>query len=248
MESLHNQRRDELARAAFPSRGDDLCCMYGNLDWPGRHLRSAFLSIDVALTVCLFVLVLQGCATSRGSRDSSETPLMRAAAAGNTAEVERLLGSGANARAVDQHRRTALMYACSSAEDSPALVDALLVAGSDVNATDQWGRTPLHLAVDTLGAAFGSASENVRQETPRHKAVLRRLIAAHPDANVIDSRGFTPLMLAAAFTDPETIQILMSAGSDVNFRSPDGNTAVSIAKARGNTAIVQALRAAGARE
>ena len=49
---------------------------------------------------------------------------------------------------------------------------------------------------------------------------------------------------------PESLSglLLLEKGADVNAAASDGSTALSLAKAKGHTAIVDMLRAAGAKE
>lgn len=61
--------------------------------------------------------------------------------------------------------------------------------------------------------------------------------------------GMTPLMYAAMSerNDPTLAQMLIDRGADVNARSASGETPLGIALQRGETKIVAALKAAGAR-
>ena len=65
-----------------------------------------------------------------------------------------------------------------------------------------------------------------------------------------DFRGATPLILAAASDEvtPETIRLLISKGSNVRAKDENGQTALAWALKRGDTAVVKALRDAGAEE
>jgi ankyrin repeat protein len=62
--------------------------------------------------------------------------------------------------------------------------------------------------------------------------------------------GYTPLM-GAAYSETgsvESIKLLLKAGADVNSRAPTGDTALQLARRRGNTEIVDLLVKAGAKE
>lgn len=65
-----------------------------------------------------------------------------------------------------------------------------------------------------------------------------------------DPEGRTVLMLAAASDDfPEdAVQALIERGADVNAKSPAGETALGMARLRGDTPITRLLIRAGARD
>jgi ankyrin repeat protein len=66
------------------------------------------------------------------------------------------------------------------------------------------------------------------------------------DVNARTEDGVTPLSLAAAFGNPETIAALVEAGADVNARLEDGWTPLHIAAALGTPENIAALLEAGA--
>ncbi len=69
--------------------------------------------------------------------------------------------------------------------------------------------------------------------------------------NAIDDEGYTVLMIAAcsyASQDNEPmVKLLISKGADVNAKSNDGQTALTLAIERGNKEIEKLLIARGAR-
>lgn len=117
------------------------------------------------------------------------TPLIRAARAGDTAAIERLLAHGALADLPQAGGVTPLMAAATMDRRSTdtrgkftlegellAAARALLAAGADVGRTDNRGRTALHAA----------ASQGL--------SGMVRLLAEHgADLNAADSGGFLPL-------------------------------------------------------
>jgi uncharacterized RDD family membrane protein YckC len=62
-----------------------------------------------------------------------------------------------------------------------------------------------------------------------------------------DSRGMTPLMLAAMLGDAPIAEALLKAGANPNLPGPGGDTAMSIARERKDSGMVGLLRAHGAR-
>jgi hypothetical protein len=76
--------------------------------------------------------------------DPDRTPLMRAAAEGDSKTVQQILsGSDANVNALDQGGQSALILACQSQKANPEVVKALLGAGSNVNLRSRNGYTAL---------------------------------------------------------------------------------------------------------
>jgi len=78
--------------------------------------------------------------------DPDQTPLMQAAANGDTKGVQRLLASGSDVNARDQSGQTALIIACRTPHVPPELVKALLAAGADVNTRSRNDYTALSWA------------------------------------------------------------------------------------------------------
>jgi ankyrin repeat protein len=60
-----------------------------------------------------------------------------------------------------------------------------------------------------------------------------------------DSRGVTPLMLAAELGDAESAEALLKAGADPNRPGPGGDTATSIARERRHGALLGLLQRFG---
>jgi hypothetical protein len=78
---------------------------------------------------------------------------------------------------------------------------------------------------------------------------LPTLLDRGADLEGRDAEGRTLLMLAASVDGAPTdmIQALIARGADVNATSKKGQTAVSLASLRGNTAVIDVLLKAGAR-
>ncbi|MBI2688414.1 MAG: ankyrin repeat domain-containing protein [Acidobacteria bacterium] len=65
--------------------------------------------------------------------------------------------------------------------------------------------------------------------------------------NTADSRGYTPLILAAYHGDLENVKMLLAAGADVHARDKSGRTALMGAAFKGHVEIARLLLARGAR-
>ncbi len=100
------------------------------------------------------------------------------------------------------------------------------------------------LLVATTAAApeltlIGAAKSNQSKEAAR-------LVRQGADVNATDSRGYTPLMWAAAWGDNDLVTNLIKRGARINTSSTDGLTAWAIAVNNGRRALAEELMKAGA--
>ena len=111
-------------------------------------------------------------------------------------------------------------------------VQLLISKGAYVNANSQnrmsW--SPLHTAIQN-----------------RRQVVIEPLIAKGADVNAKDNRGQTPLHIAVDTGQKDAVELLIAKGADVNVMS-GGNNALTLAKRRRNTEIVELLLKHGAKE
>lgn len=73
---------------------------------------------------------------------------------------------------------------------------------------------------------------------------VRTLIKMNIDVNAVDDMGRTPLMVAAAAGHGKMVQFLIENGADVEIKSPDGLTAMSIATQFGQVDATESIQAA----
>jgi ankyrin repeat protein len=104
-------------------------------------------------------------------------------------------------------------------------LQALLDAGADSSIPDVERMTPLHRA-----AIFGHA-EIVRLLLTKGKAL----------ANVLDSRDWSPLYVAAESGSLETVQILLDHGARIDITNSEGRTPLLHAISCGHIEIAQLL-------
>lgn len=150
-----------------------------------------------------------------------------AAEAEDAAEVQRLLGAGADVNAAQVDGMTALHWAVS--RSNAAMTRTLLDAGADVNAATMYGVRPLSLACEN------GSPEIVRMLLEKKAGVEDRLTG-----------GATPLMTASRTGNAEVVRLLIDAGADVNAREQHQQTAIMWAAAEGHTDVVRQLMDAGA--
>ena len=202
---------------------------------------------------------------------AGHTALLLAAMSDNSAEIVRLLiAKGADLKAVDSLKKTALIAA--SEGNDTGTIEMLIDAGLGVNAADILGFTPLMNAagnnnltavkmllakganVNAISLAGGNTVKAgtiaLGKFTPLLLAsvygpvdLVKTLLAAGADVNAKDVRGMTPLMLAVA-TDRqngEIIRALLDKGADVNVKSEAGETALDWARKMGETPALRML-------
>ena len=152
-------------------------------------LPAAAIAMRLASAAALLPVVPEG-------SDAAPIPLIRAAAAGDDAEVRALLRRGdVDVDVRDELENTPLHWAGYSGHVST--VDTLLALGADVHAANRSGATPLHEA-----SKWGSA------------AVVAALIDAGADVRAEDVREWTPRDVAAHHKNDAAATVLDGAWTD----------------------------------
>lgn len=159
---------------------------------------------------------------ARAADGAGTTLLMHAAYAGTLDIMNVLLAAGADVKASNDRKATALHWAAAD----PAKVKLLLSQGADINARTFEGRTVLHEAA----------------QLPMAAAVVKTLVEAGADVNAKTITGETPLF-AAVTAGVESVRLLLDAGAHPNIRSETGRTALMSAGVPG---VVGLLLARGA--
>lgn len=177
-----------------------------------------------------------GCAPKamKSADDDPGRAMLGAAEAGDAAEVERLLHSGADPNLNDKLGWTPLAIATN--KDHPEVVKLLLDHGADVAYRDILGRQPL---------------ANVRS-----KEVAKMLLDRGADVNAKDNDGTTALILSS-FLDPDLhgpsadqaeaiIELLVENGADVTAADRNGVTSLMGAAFTGHVRSVKMMLNRGA--
>ena len=95
---------------------------------------------------------------------------------------------------------------------------------------------------------YPTASTSVHRSASEGKTEdIQAELAAHPE-NLAkkDGEGFLPLHLAAAGGHLESVELLLTSGSEIDAQGTRGETAIYLAAAGGQAQVVSALLAAGA--
>lgn len=192
--------------------------------------------------------------------------LLAAAENGRTAEVERLIASGADLEARDAQGRTALLLAV--AGNHVAMAKALLAGGASpntqaANRDTPWllagasGRTEIVAAMLPLqpdlslrnrygGNALIPACERAHVET------VKLLLTSGIDVNHVNDLGWTCLVEIVILGDggprhQEVAKLVLAAGADPSLADKDGVTPLAHARARRQDAVAALIEAAGGR-
>ncbi len=159
---------------------------------------------------------------------SDTVNLLRVAYASESPDVRRVLAE--SGVALKDPREIGAPLLAQNLFDT-ALLRQLLDAGADPKQE--------LLRLPTLG--FAASSGEVE--------TVRLLLSRGADADASGSRGWTPLMMAAASArpNPAVIEMLLENGADVHARDDVGRTALDWALMQGETPVVRLLREAGAK-
>lgn len=177
---------------------------------------------------------------ARGARvetrdDRGATPVVRAAYGNHVDTAAALTGAGANVNVADDTRQSAYLIATSEVGDDLRLLDLTLASGAEINARDRFDGTGL-----------------IRASERGYARVVDRLLGAGIDRDHINRSGYTALLEAVIYGDGgpphlATVQNLVRGGVNVNIADRGGTTPLRYAERRGQRAVADVLRAAGAR-
>jgi ankyrin repeat protein len=199
-------------------------------------------------------LLLQKGARVDAKTVEGRTPLYVAAMLpGGAPCVRLLLDAGADVEASTMLGATPLFPAATTRADSTKL---LLDHGANPNARAKSGATPLlftrgaDIVALLLARGADARARSKSGDTALMDAATRGdVVAANllldkgAEVNVADHRGYTPLLLAAQYDGdaPELIRLLLARGADL-AASAEGETALSLAAKRGESAVTKLLR------
>ncbi|MDE3176931.1 MAG: ankyrin repeat domain-containing protein, partial [Pseudomonadota bacterium] len=178
------------------------------------------------------------------------TPLMLAIHNGRPEIARALLAAGAQVDAINAQGETALSEAAYAAEED--LAEQLLQQGAKPDTLDRYGKAPIcyagargatRLVARLLDAGVDPDARYGGQLTAlmwaagfpditpadHAAATVRLLIARHAKPDLVDDRGRSALMIAAALNRFETARVLIEAGADKSLRDKQGKSAADLA-------------------
>ena len=173
--------------------------------------------------------------TNLEETDGDGRTAVHLAAHGGHRDALRLLAqAGANLNRLENDRYDAVTIA-SVANDEATLAVLLSLGASAKQVTSRYDGTAL-IAAAHLG----------------HAGIVRQLIAAGAPLDHVNNLHWTAVIEAIVLGDggtrhQATLQALISAGANLQLADRHGDTPLQLARARGYTAMVRMLEAAGAR-
>ena len=192
----------------------------------------------------------------RAATEDEFRDLMLAAQRDQPSFVMKLLLAGVDPNQADAQRNTALHQAIM--EESERVVKLLIEHPQmDVNALNQAGETPLMLAalrgrlpwVQALvqrGALINEAGFTALHYacSGPDNGVSAWLIAQGAEIDARSPNGSTPLMLAAGYGSPDSVEVLLQAGADARLLNEKGWSALEFAKRSGRPELAKRIQEA----
>jgi ankyrin repeat protein len=193
--------------------------------------------------------------------------LHQAARRGDLARLKALVAAGADLEARDGRGRTALHVATHARQREAIRQLAQAGAKLDVLENDRYDAITIAAVADdpaTLSLLL-SLGASPRQTTSRydgtaliaaahlgHDEVVRRLIAAGAPLDHVNNLHWTALIESIVLGDggprhQRTLAALVDAGANLQLADRQGNTPLRLARQRGYAAMVDKLKAAGAK-
>ena len=168
--------------------------------------------------------------------ENGRNALMFACMGNNSDVIGELIQRTNDINAQDKQGNTALMFACDS--NNADAVNALLDSGADISITNQNGFAAIVFAMDNNSL---KDTEIIPRLTPKPSddefielcrtgsaEEITKAVNAGANIKAENSKGQTPLMIAAQNNTPEIISLLLDLGSDINHVDSMGNTALTL--------------------
>jgi len=193
--------------------------------------------------------------------------LHAAAAKGDAAEIERLIGAGEKPNVQDSHGRTPLHIAAHFGHQAAA--QTLLKGGANPNALDAQRYDIITIAavnndLPMLKLALAGGCDPKTITSPYqgtaliaaahlgHVEVVRMLIVAGAPLDQVNNLGWTALIESIVLGNggrnhTDTLDALVKAGASANIADRHGMTPLGHAKSRGYGEMVRILESAGAK-
>lgn len=220
------------------------------------------------------ILLYYGADVNQQSK-SGGTALMNACMSGKSEDIiPILLRAGADVNLESNSGETALLYALQYGAP-PNVIKQLISAGADVHHENDRGETPIYIATqkgspsernETIGMLLtAGADADINRKTKNgytpivesiirgEPKIVKKLLDAGADPNIVDQHGITPLMYvskAAGILPPHInrslVKLLVDNGAHVDLQDMNGRTALMYAVVNRKSDIVEYLLSIGA--
>jgi ankyrin repeat protein len=267
-----NEKRNAAASIGTYGHGDrwwlDRPIMNENTGYTPLLIAIACESSDIGKKVECIDTLLRHNADVNVKNNQGMTPLLCAAAFGNTAAVRLLVERGADVNPPDSQISPLL---CAAARQDFDLLKYLVMHHAKKDVKDSMGRNPFYItmltmqdipekALDVYIVKFGElfpVDVNTRDSRGRTllmsaaragcpSVVLKKIISMNPDMTVLTKSGGTALHLAAFGGNADNIATLADAGIDVNKADSFGLSPLHVAVINDNIDAVKMLIEKGA--
>uniref|UniRef100_A0A8C6K6Y7 phospholipase A2 n=1 Tax=Nothobranchius furzeri TaxID=105023 RepID=A0A8C6K6Y7_NOTFU len=215
-------------------------CIRSHPDWSSAHI-----AVETGLRDCLKHNLVQSQINCQDA--TGQTPLHLACEKSDLASLKALLEESQARTDIKDHNGDTPMH-CASKQDSPVFIQALCSQlCSGVNTLNNGGETPLHVAcrqgrVESIKALLeGGAKCDVDGNAgyPIHTAVK------YSQKGTVE-RVLTPNFNQLQFKGSKMCRLLLNHGSDVNYLSRTGESALHILTERGRFEAAMVLLTHGA--
>ena len=185
----------------------------------------------------------------------NSSPLVFASNYGRVKICKLLLDNGASVHEVNDWKMTALHVCCQ--EGHLELAKLLLQHGASIHKVDKNNRTPLHLAAqsghdDILAWILDNYNFDMKMKDFQGYTILHIaavfgqsdccsvILRHHPDINVKDDNGNTPLAGACQAGDIGMVRVLLQHGARVSYNQ-NGSTALHKAAIKNHADVVEMM-------
>ena len=180
-------------------------------------------------------LIASGTDINQQNKTYGHTPLIIACDYNYVDLAKLLISEGADINIRGEDGSTALIAAGSNSQE---LVEILISKGADIKAKMVNGTGVFTQCIN------GILMERVSMQLA--EILLAKGADVDESATTGDAAGYTPLMAAARNNKLELVTFLIKNGANVNAKSKDGSTALSLAVKKGHQDIINVLKSNGA--
>ncbi len=201
------------------------------------------------------VLIAQG-GIPVDNKEAAQIALIEAATSSTEetiSNMERAIQRGAQINGTDPNNKTALIEATrefSYGNSKTSIICWLLSQGADPNQKGDSGfqdidGLPLHIYMGTSQYALSGQGPNQPDAKKMAEEGITCLLNAGAKVSGMDSKGRTPLHMAAKFDNVRAAEILIQEGARIMARDSEGRTPLDYAE---SAPMIKLLKASGAAE